>query len=124
MACPPGQHLRGGQQIIAIGGPAATAIAAGATVVLTYQIPEAGRIMRLVLSSSTGDLFGITLDNILHNNVNLTSQIVPAEMFSDVAMAGSNPIIGRWLQVNDELQVTLTNNTAAAVTMTSAFSVG
>lgn len=121
--CPPGQHLRGGKQIIAIGGPAPTVIAPGATATMVYQIPESGRLMRLLLSADTGTLAGVTLDALEHNNTLLTSQIVPAEMFSDVTVGGSNPIIGRWVLVNDNVQITITNNTAAAVTITSAFSV-
>lgn len=121
--CPPGQHMRGGKLIIAIGGPAPTAIAIGATAVIQFQIPEAGRLLRLVASTSTGNLFGLTLDALEHNNVNLTSGTVPLEMFSDVTMAQTNPIIGRWVLVNDQVQATITNNTGAAINVTLAFSV-
>lgn len=121
--CPPGQHMRGGKQIIAIGGPAPTAIAIGGTAVIQFQVTEAGRLLRLVASTGTGNLFGLTLDALEHNNVNLTSGTVPMEMFSDVAMSQTNPIIGRWLLVNDQLQCTITNNTAAIVNITLAFSV-
>lgn len=121
--CPPGQHLRGGKLIIAIGGPAPTTIGIGLTQTITFQIPEAGRLMRLVISSSTGDLFGCTLDELTHNNVLLTSSVVPCEMFSDVSMAGSNPVIGRWVLVNDLVTATITNNTTASLDFTLAFSV-
>ena len=121
--CPPGQHLRGGKMIIAIGGPATAAIAPGATVTLQYNIPESGRLMRLLLSSDTGTLAGITVDALEHNNVLLTSGTVPAEMFADVTVGGSNPIIGRWVLVNDNVQLTVTNTLAAGITLTSAFSV-
>jgi len=121
--CPPGQHLRGGKLIIAIGGPAPTNIAVGAQATIQFQIPESGRLLRLVASTSTGDLFGLTLDALEHNNVNLTSGTVPLEMFADVTMAQTNPIIGRWVLVNDQVQATITNNTAAALDVTLAFSV-
>ncbi len=121
--CPPGQHLRGGKLIIAIGGPAPTTIAAGAQATIQFQIPESGRLLRLVASTSTGDLFGLTLDALEHNNVNLSSGTVPLEMFADVTMAQTNPIIGRWVLVNDQVQATITNNTAAALDITLAFSV-
>lgn len=121
--CPPGQHLRGGKLIIAIGGPAPIAIGIGLTATIQYQIPESGRLMRLICSSSTGDLFGLTLDALEHNNVNLTSGTVPLEMFADVTVGQTNPVIGRWVLVNDQVQVTITNNTGAAVTLTTAFSV-
>lgn len=123
-ACAPGQHLRGGKMIVAIGGPAPTTIAAGATAVITYQIPEAGRVGRLILQeTTTGNLFSTTLDGVRHNNVELTSQTCPAEQFSAVAEPGSNPIFGRWLLTNDQLQITLTNTSAAPLTYVSAFSV-
>ncbi len=122
--CPPGVHARGGKMIVAIGGPAPTAIAAGATGVITYQIPEAGRIARLCLQETTaGNLFSSTLDGVRHNNVELTSQTCPAEMFSAVAVAATNPIFGRWLLTNDQLQVTITNTSAAPLSYVSAFSV-
>jgi hypothetical protein len=121
--CPPGQHLRGGKQIIAIGGPAPTTIAAAAQAVIQFQIPESGRLLRLVASTSTGDLFGLTLDALEHNNVNLTSGTIPLEMFADVTMAQTNPIIGRWVLVNDQVQASITNNTAAPIDITLAFSV-
>ena len=121
--CPPGQHLRGGKLIIAIGRPAPTTIAAGAQATIQFQIPESGRLLRLVASTSTGDLFGLTLDALEHNNVNLSSGTVPLEMFADVTMAQTNPIIGRWVLVNDQVQATITNNTLAALDITLAFSV-
>ncbi len=123
-SCPPGQHLRGGKMIVAIGGPAPTAIAAGATAVITYQIPESGRVGRLVLQeTTTGNLFSTTLDGVRHNNVELTSQTCPAEQFSALAVGGSNPIFGRWLLTNDQLQITLTNTSAAPLSYVSSFSV-
>lgn len=121
--CPPRQHARGGKLIIAIGGPAPTAIAAGATATITFQIPEEGRLARMVASSSDGNLFGCTLDALEHNNVNLTSGTVPLEMFSDVTVPSSNPYIGRWVLVNDQVSATITNNTAGALEFTLAFSV-
>jgi len=123
--CPPGQHLRGGKMIVAIGGPAPTPVAAGATAVITYQIPESGRVGRLILQETlTGDLFSTTLDGVRHNNVELTSQTCPAEQFSALAVGGSNPIFGRWLLTNDQLQITLTNTTAATpLAYVSSFSV-
>lgn len=121
--CPPGQHLRGGKLIIAIGGPAPTTIAAGATATIQFQIPESGRLMRMIASTSTGDLFGLTLDALEHNNVNLTSGTVPLEMFADVTVGQTNPVIGRWVLVNDQVTATITNNTAAGLDITLAFSV-
>lgn len=110
--------------IVAIGGPAPTAIAAGATAVITYQIPESGRVGRLVLQeTTTGNLFSTTLDGVRHNNVELTSQTCPAEQFSALAVGGSNPIFGRWLLTNDQLQITLTNTSAAPLSYVSSFSV-
>ena len=110
--CPPGQHLRGGKLLIAIGGPAPTVVAAATTVVITYAIPESGRAMRFV-----------TLDDIQHNNVSLTSGICPMEQFSPDAQPGSNPIVGRWLQTNDALNVTVTNHSAGALNLVSSFSI-
>lgn len=121
--CPPGQHLRGGKLIIAIGGPAPTTIGIGATATIQFQIPESGRLMRMIASTSTGDLFGLTLDALEHNNVNLTSGTVPLEMFADVTVGQTNPVIGRWVLVNDQVTATITNNTAAAIDLTLAFSV-
>lgn len=121
--CRPGTHARGGQLIIAIGGPAPTAIAAGAQAVIQFQITEAGRLARLIASTSTGDLFGLQLDALEHNNVNLTSGTTPLEMFADVTMATTNPYIGRWVCVNDQVQATITNSTAAPINVTLAFSV-
>ena len=121
--CPPGQHLRGGKLIIAIGGPAPTTIGAGATATIPFTIPESGRLMRMIVSSSSGDLFGCQLDALEHNNVNLTSGTVPLEMWADVTVASTNPLIGRWVLVNDQLTATITNNTAAPLDFTIAFSV-
>ena len=122
--CPPGQHLRGGKLLIAIGGPAPTVVAAATTVVITYAIPESGRAMRFVTQETTaGTLFPFTLDDIQHNNVSLTSGICPMEQFSPDAQPGSNPIVGRWLQTNDALNVTVTNHSAGALNLVSSFSI-
>lgn len=124
MQCPPGQHLRGGKLIIAIGGPAPTVIGPGATAVITYTIPESGRAMRFTAQEvSAGTLFPLTLDSLRHNNVELTSGVCGLEQFSPDSQPGTNPIVGRWLQVNDQLQATITNNAAAPLTVVTSFSV-
>jgi len=122
--CRPGTHKNQGRLLVAVGGPGVTPIAAGATAIIQFQITEAGWLDLLTLSETvTGNLFGLTLDLAEHNNVNLSSGTLPAESFSAFALPGSNPHFGRWANVNDQVQLTITNTTAAAVGVACMWSV-
>ena len=122
--CRPGQHKNQGRLLVAIGGPGVTPIAAGATAIIQFQVTEAGWCDFLTLSETvSGNLFGLTLDLVEHNNVNLTSGTLPAETFSAFGFIGLSPAFGRWVNVNDQLQLTITNTTTAAVGIAAMWSV-
>lgn len=94
------------------------AIAAAATVQATLQIREAGQLGQLCISVVDAAVGNVDLTNgcqvteITHNNDLLISTNANAASFAETSLV--SPLFGHIVQVNDELTVSVINNTATA----------
>lgn len=113
-------EFRPGRSLIAVGGPGSQAIAAAATVQFTLQVREAGQLGQLVVActdpaAAPAGAYDMTnscsITEITHNNDLLVSTNVSAAMFAETSLI--SPLFGHIVQVNDELTVSILNNTAA-----------
>jgi len=113
-------EFRPGRSLIAVGGPGSLAIAAGANVQFTLQVREAGQLGQLVVActdpaAAPAGAYDMTnscsITEITHNNDLLVSTNVSAAMFNETSLI--SPLFGHIVQVNDELTVSITNNSAA-----------
>lgn len=111
-------EFRPGRSLVSVGGPAMQAIAAAATVQATLQIREAGQLGQLCISVVDGAVGNVDLTNgcqvteITHNNDLLISTNANAAQFAETSLV--SPLFGHIVQVNDELTVSVINNTATA----------
>lgn len=108
-----------GKSIVAIGGPGAASIAAGASNTFTFSVREDAHIDRLFVSS-TGDYAELTVDSIILNNENLSSGSTTGILFQPDAT--NSPLFGHAVRVSDDLSVTISNGGAAAATVAVSFS--
>lgn len=113
-------EFRPGRSLISVGGPGSQALAAGATVQFTLQIREAGQLGQLVVActdpaAAPAGAYDMTnscsVTEITHNNDLLVSTNVSAAMFAETSLI--SPLFGHIVQVNDELTISLRNNTVA-----------
>jgi len=113
-------EFRPGRSLISVGGPGSQALAAGATVQFTLQVREAGQLGQLVVActdpaAAPAGAYDMTnscsVTEITHNNDLLVSSNVSAAMYSETSLV--SPLFGHIVQVNDELTVSLLNNTVA-----------
>lgn len=95
----------GGRSLLAIGAQQEYTVAAGAQVVMTFQIQEEGVIDRLVLEAGVGavaQVVGITYDN---DSLLPLQSCAPVEQFS--AYSWNNPQIKHYVRVGHFLTVTI-----------------
>lgn len=107
-----------------MGGPPFQAIAAAATVQATLQIREAGQLGQLCISvmdaAGTADLTNACqVTEITHNNDLLISTNANCAQFSEVSLV--SPLFGHIVQVNDELTVSVVNNSTTAGNLQVSF---
>jgi len=110
-------EFRPGRSLISIGGPPAIAIAAGATQQAVLQVREAGQLGQLCISVTdpvtSNDLTNsCQVTEITHNNDLLVSTTPTAAQFAETSLI--SPLFGHVVQVNDELTVSVVNNSAIA----------
>lgn len=110
-------EFRPGRSLVSVGGPAMQALAAGATVQATLQIREAGQLGQLAISvmdpAGNVDLTNACqVTEITHNNDLLISTNANAAQFAETSLV--SPLFGHVVQVNDELTVSVINNSTAA----------
>lgn len=113
-------EFRPGRSLIAVGGPGSLAIAAGATTVFTLQVREAGQLGQAIVActdpaAAPAGAYDMTntcsVTEITHNNDLLISTDVSAAMFAETSLI--SPLFGHIVQVNDELTISVRNNTTA-----------
>lgn len=117
-------EFRPGRSLISIGGPPAQAIANAATVQATLQVREAGQLGQLCVSvwdaTSQVDLTnGCQVTEITHNNDLLVSTTPTAAQFAETSLI--SPLFGHVVQVNDELTVSVANNSGLAGVLQVSF---
>jgi hypothetical protein len=110
-------EFRPGRSLISIGGPPAIALAAGATAQAVLQVREAGQLGQLCISvidpATANDLTNsCQVTEITHNNDLLVSTTPTAAQFAETSLV--SPLFGHVVQVNDELTVSVVNNSAIA----------
>ncbi len=110
-------EFRPGRSLVSVGGPPAQAIAAGATTQAILPIREAGQLGQLTISvvdpATSLDLTnGCQVTEITHNNDLLISTNANCAAFSETSL--QSPLFGHIVQVNDELSVSVVNNTGTA----------
>ena len=110
-------EFRPGRSLISIGGPPAIAIPAAATVQAVLQVREAGQLGQLCISvtdpTTSNDLTNsCQVTEITHNNDLLVSTTPTASQFAETSLV--SPLFGHVVQVNDELTVSVVNNSAIA----------
>lgn len=110
-------EFRPGRSLVTVGGPAFIALGAGVTAQAILQIREAGQLGQLCVSvvDPTG-LLDITnacqVTEITHNNDLLISTNANCASFSETSLV--SPLFGHIVQVNDELSVSVVNNSTTA----------
>ncbi len=115
----------GGKSIVAIGG-VTTTIAASSSATISFSIRESGHIDRLFLTAcpagTNAALDCAVVTSIIYDNDNLTSGSVGGSMFAQDAQ--ETPVFGHLVEVNHDLQITITNlDPANALVITPSFSV-
>jgi hypothetical protein len=109
---------------VSVGGPPAQAIAANATVQATLVVREAAQLGQLCISV-TGLAGQIEITNacqvteITHNNDLLISSSANCAQFSETSLL--SPLFGHIVQVNDELTVSVVNNSSTAGNLQVSF---
>lgn len=118
-------EFRPGRSLVSVGGPPATAIAAGATVQFVLQVREAGQLGQLCIAAWETAAPHTDLTNtaqvteITHNNDLLISTNANSAQFSEASLV--SPLFGHIVQVNDELSVSLFNPTVTPITASVSF---
>ena len=117
-------EFRPGRSLVSVGGPAAQAIGAGITIQATLQIREAGQLGQCAISvmDATGavDLTNACqVTEITHNNDLLISTNANAAQFAETSLV--SPLFGHVVQVNDELTVSVINNSTTAGNLQVSF---
>lgn len=118
-------EFRPGRSLVSVGGPAAQAIPAAATVQAILPIREAGQLGQLTISvtdpATANDLTNACqVTEITHNNDLLISTNSNCAGFSETSL--QSPLFGHIVQVNDELSVSVVNNSAIAGILQVSFS--
>ena len=116
--------FRGGRSLIGIGGPRLAALAAAASGTIVFQVAEAGLLGKLIIDTdATAAELGVT--SIKHNNDELLSSGT-GEMPASAYSSGSfyNATVARWVDVSDQLSVTVINNAVGVVDVQAGFTVG
>jgi hypothetical protein len=98
---------------VSVGGPIAQAIGGGSTVQATLQVREAGQLGQLCISVTHADgIADLTtscqVTEITHNNDLLISTNANCAQFTETSLV--SPLFGHIVQVNDELTVSVINN--------------
>jgi hypothetical protein len=113
-------EFRPGRSLIAVGGPGSLALAPGVPTVFTLQVREAGQLGQAVVACTDpapapAGAYDMTnscsITEITHNNDLLISTNVSAAMFNETSLI--SPLFGHIVQVNDELTITVLNNSTA-----------
>jgi len=117
-------EFRPGRSLVSVGGPIAQALAAAATVQATLQVREAGQLGQLCISvSDVTGLIDLTnacqVTEITHNNDLLISTNANAAQFTETSLV--SPLFGHIVQVNDELTVSVINNSTTAGNLQVSF---
>lgn len=110
-------EFRPGRSLVSVGGPPMQAIGVGATVQATLVVREAAQLGQLCISVTnalgTADFTNsCQVTEITHNNDLLISSSANAAQFSETSLL--SPLFGHIVQVNDELTVSVINNTTNA----------
>ena len=121
-----GSAWRDGRSVCALGSGRSSSTADGASNTFTFTIKEDCHLLRLVIESDDGagasTNAGISVSTLEHNNDSLLNgSSVCASLFD--ANAIGSPMLGQFARVNDNLQVTIVNNSGAARFFNATFTV-
>lgn len=111
-------EFRPGRSIIAIGGATAIPLGVGLTVTVPIPITEAAQLGQLVITcwdaANSADLTNsCQVTEITHNNDLLLSTSANCATFNEASLV--SPVFGHVVQVNDQLVVSVLNNSGIAL---------